>query len=132
MDPVSRQERHEENGMIQFYVNQLTDANNTIASLCAEVNKLLSGNQSKTNKVQERLMEQRLENQGLKSQIELLKNKIKLMQMRIEMNTPKLNPSFVNTHPGTHQQFSPVPGDFFHEHRSWIVACYLFLLCMHT
>ncbi|PLW21925.1 hypothetical protein PCASD_12860 [Puccinia coronata f. sp. avenae] len=69
MDLVSRQERHEENGMIQFYVNQLTDANNTIASLRSEVNKLLSGNQSKTNKVQERLMEKRLENQGLKSQI---------------------------------------------------------------
>ncbi|PLW37467.1 hypothetical protein PCASD_10682 [Puccinia coronata f. sp. avenae] len=81
MDPVSRQERHEENGMIQFYVNQLTDMNNTIASLCAKVKKLLLGNRSKTNKVQERLMEQRLENQGLKSQIESLKNKIELMQI---------------------------------------------------
>jgi peptidoglycan hydrolase CwlO-like protein len=67
--------------MTQFYANQLSNANKTITSLHKEVSRLHRGNQSQLNQAQEKITKQKLENQGLKSQIKTLKSKIELMQM---------------------------------------------------
>jgi hypothetical protein len=81
--------------MTQFYANQLSNENKMITSLWEEVSCLHRGNQRKSNQVQEKIIKQKLKNQGLKSQDELLKSKIELMQMWIKMCT---NPNPFHSH----------------------------------
>jgi hypothetical protein len=50
-DPSKRKKRDFENGMTQFYANQLSNANKTITSLCEEASLLHRGNQSQLNQV---------------------------------------------------------------------------------
>jgi hypothetical protein len=80
-DPAKHKKQDFKNGMTQFYANQLSNANKTITSLFKEVSCLHRGYQSQSNQVQEKITKQKLENQGLKSQIKLLKSKIELMQI---------------------------------------------------
>ncbi|PLW13627.1 hypothetical protein PCANC_10126 [Puccinia coronata f. sp. avenae] len=130
MDPAARQARIEANGITQFYADQLHDAKQMNKTLCEEItslqnkiNSLLMANQNNLNQVQEKVTKQRLENQGLKSQIESLKTKLKLMQMRINysmakpvQSQPGLAPSPFSYHPSplsffsSHPQSAAVPG----------------------
>ncbi|WAQ89899.1 hypothetical protein PtA15_11A591 [Puccinia triticina] len=58
--------------MATFYAMQLRDANKTIESLCNKINRLRMGDQAKSNELKEKMTELRIENQSLKSKIELM------------------------------------------------------------
>ena len=69
--------------MTQFYTMQLREANTTVEILKSKVTRLMAGNQSKVNTLQEKLTDLRIENQALKS-------KFKLLQMKLEMSLARM------------------------------------------
>ncbi|WAR53730.1 hypothetical protein PtB15_3B239 [Puccinia triticina] len=71
-DPAAREKRDRDNSMTAFYAMQLRDANKTIESLRNENNRLRMGDQAKSNKLKEKMTELQIENQSLKSKIELM------------------------------------------------------------
>ena len=77
-DPMACKKQETESSMTQFYTMQLREANKTVKILQGEVTRLTAGNQSKVNMLQEKLTDLRMENQALKSKVELLQMKLKM------------------------------------------------------
>jgi hypothetical protein len=76
LDPASREEQDNQNNMVRFYLLQLRDANKKINRLCDKILQLQSGNQQKVTNIQgkiEKNTELRIENQALKSRLELMR-----------------------------------------------------------
>jgi hypothetical protein len=92
LNPATQQKRETENSMLNFYATQLRDAGKTIENLREENNCLRMEDQSKANDLKERLTKLRIKNS-------LLKAKLELLQMRVEMAAS-------NTH-HFHSQLAP-------------------------
>ncbi|KNZ56805.1 uncharacterized protein VP01_2313g5 [Puccinia sorghi] len=82
-DPMARDKRDAKNSMTNFYAMQLRDANKLIETLCNEVTRLRTSNQSKVTTLQEKVTELKIQNQTLKSKVDLL-------QMRIEIYSSRM------------------------------------------
>ena len=82
-EPTACKKQETESSMTQFYTMQLREANTTVEILRSKVTRLMAGNQSKVNTLQEKLTDLRIENQALKSKVELLQMKLKMSSARM-------------------------------------------------
>ncbi|PLW18272.1 hypothetical protein PCASD_16074 [Puccinia coronata f. sp. avenae] len=112
LDPAARQKREMENSMTQFYANQLRDAGKTIENLRDENNRLRFEDQSKANKLKEKLTELKIENSSLKAKLELLQMKIEMASSNNhQFNSQPLPFGHVNYQQNNAQHpFAHVPG----------------------
>jgi hypothetical protein len=98
LDPASREERDEKNGLVRFYSMQMRDTNKTNEKLQDKILELQSGNQKRVNDLQEKVTDLQEKLTKLKIKNQALKSCIEFMQMQ---------PGRYSAHQGFHSQPPP-------------------------
>jgi hypothetical protein len=98
--------------MLHFYATKLQDAGKTIDNLQEKNNHLRMEDQSKENDLKERLTKLRIKNSLLKAKLELLQMKLEMAASNTHHFHSQLAPS--NTH-HSHSQLAPSNTHHFHS-----------------